>query len=169
MNEQDAAEANQESAGIAAAAEQVSGHAQRVAEQIESLRRELHEARQKADEDIAAAQAQSAQDVAAERRDRRLANWKFAIVVAVDLVLSAVSVGLYADQRATESKLHQTQTAVLCPLYKLFAQAIQAPRVGETDQQKAVRIAAQEPILTGYVRLGCTPLLPTLPTPTPPH
>lgn len=146
------------------AAGMVSGQAQAVVEQIALLRTELHDARVKADEDIAAAEAKAAQEVAAERRDRRRAGWKFATVVLIDVVLSGVSLGLYVDQRATESKLHETQVSVLCPLYKLFAQAIQAPRVGETDQQKAVRLAAARPIRDGYAKLGCTPPLPATPS-----
>lgn len=148
-----------DTAGLAEVAERVSGDAQMIANQLAGIRAELAEARTQADADIAAAKKQSALDVAAERRDRRRASWKFALVVIVDVVLSAVSLGLYVDQRDTEAKLHETQVAVLCPLYKLFAQAIQLPRVGETDQQRAVRLAAAKPISDGYTKLGCQPPL----------
>jgi len=148
---------------LADAADLVSHSTASLVEQIAGLRADFRAARQQAEADIQAAKDAAAEDVAAERRDRRRATWKFALVVLVDVVLSGVSLGLYVDQRATEAKLHETQTAVLCPLYRLFAQAIQAPRVGETDRQRAVRLAAQKPILDGYVRLGCTPPLPPLP------
>jgi hypothetical protein len=148
-----------DTSGLAEVAERVSGDAHVIAEQLAGIRAELAEARAQADADIAAAKRQAALDVAAERRDRRHAAWKFALVVLVDVVLSGVSLGLYVDQRATESKLHETQVAVLCPLYRLFAQAIQAPRVGETDQQRAVRLAAAKPIRDGYTTLGCRPPL----------
>jgi hypothetical protein len=127
---------------------------------ITALRDDFRAAREQAEADIEAAKAQAAADVAAERRDRRRASWKFAVIVAVDVVLSAVVLALTADQRATEAKLHDTQVAVLCPLYKVLAQATALPRVGETDQQQAVRLAAQEPIRNGYLKLGCEPLLP---------
>lgn len=160
MNSEEHEEASApDTAGLAEVAERVSGDAQVIAEQLAGIRAELAEARLKADEDIAAAKKQAALDVAAERRDRRHASWKFALVVLVDVVLSAVSLGLYVDQRDTEATLHKTQVSVLCPLYKLFAQAIQAPRVGETGQQKAVRLAAAKPIQDGYTTLGCQPPL----------
>ena len=129
-NEETAQAPKPDPATLAEAAEQVSTQAGAVIEQIAQLRTELHDARAKAEADVAAAKKQAEADVAAERRDRRIASWKFALVILVDVVLSAVSLGLYVDQRDTEAKLHETQVAVLCPLYKLFAQAIAAPRVG---------------------------------------
>lgn len=145
---------------IAEAAGRMSHSTESLVGQITGLRDDFRAAREQAEADIEAARQQAAADVAAERLDRRRAGWKFALVVVIDVVLSGVSLGLYVDQRATEDKLHETQVAVLCPLYRLFAQAIQAPRVGETDQQKTVRLAAQKPILDGYTRLGCSPPLP---------
>lgn len=157
MTDRHGADVPPDTAALTEAADEVSTRAVAVAEQISMLRMELRDARAKADRDIADAEAKSARAVAAERRDRRRAGWKFALVVLVDVVLSAVSLGLYVDQRATEAKLHETQVSVLCPLYRLFAQAIQAPRVGETDQQRAVRLAAAKPIRAGYTTLGCQP------------
>lgn len=145
---------------LAEAAGLVSHSTDSLVAQITALRNDFRAAREQADADLEAAKAQAAAGVAAERRDRRRASWKFIIILLIDVVLSGVSLGLYADQRATEAKLHETQTAVLCPLYKLFAQAIAAPRVGETEQQKATRLAAAEPIRTGYTKLGCNPPLP---------
>lgn len=156
----EAHEAAVEAERLAEVAELVSHSTASLVEQIAGLREDFRAAREQADADIETAKTQAAADVATERQDRRRAAWKFTLIVLIDVVLSAVSLGLYVDQRATEAKLHETQVAVLCPLYRLFAQAIQAPRVGETDQQRAVRMAAQEPILNGYIRLGCTPPLP---------
>lgn len=154
----DVAEAITEAAGL------VSGRAAEVAKQIAGLRADLAAAQEKATEDIKKArqeaEAAAAADVAAERRDRRRASWKFALVILIDIVLSGTTLGLYIDQRATEAKLHETQVLVLCPLYKLFAQAIQLPRVGETDRQRAVRLEAAKPIRDGYTKLGCAPPLP---------
>jgi hypothetical protein len=148
---------------LAEAAGLVSHSTESLVRQITGLRDDFRAARERAEADIEAAKQAAARDVADERRDRRRAGWKFAIVVAVDVVLSAVSLALYADQRATEAKLHDTQVAVLCPLYRVLAQATMLPRVGETDGQRAVRMAAQEPIRTGYLKLGCNPPLPPLP------
>lgn len=145
---------------LADAADHVSLSTASLVEQIAGLRADFRADREQAAADLQEARERAAADVAAERRDRRLATWKFGIVVLIDVVLSAVSVGLYVNLRDTEATLHQTQTAVLCPLYRLFVQAVQAPQAGETDQQRAARIAAQEPILTGYTKLGCTPPLP---------
>lgn len=156
----DGHEAAMEAERLAEVADLVSHSTASLVEEIAGLREDFRVAREQADADIEAAKAQAAADVATERQDRHRAAWKLALILLIDVVLSGVSLGLYADQRATEAKLHETQTAVLCPLYKLFAQAIAAPRVGETEQQKAVRVAAAEPIRTGYTKLGCNPPLP---------
>jgi len=156
----DGHEAATDAERLAAAAGLVSHSTESLVDQIAGLREDFRAAREQAEADLEAAKQQAAKDVAAERRDRRRATWKFAAIVFIDVVLSASALGLYVDQRSTETKLHETQVAVLCPLYRLFAQAIQAPRVGETDQQRAVRIAAQGPIISGYIKLGCTPALP---------
>lgn len=153
-------EPRQDSTGLAAAAGRVSDSAEELAGQVAALRTELQAAQEAAKAAVEAVEAKAAAEVATERRDRRWAMWKFALVILIDVVLSGVSLGLYVDQRATESKLHETQVSVLCPLYRLFATAIQAPRVGETDQQKAVRLAAAGPIRDGYIKLGCSPPLP---------
>lgn len=145
---------------LAQAAGLVTHSTESLVEQITALRKDFRAAREQADADLEAAKEQAAAAVAAERRDRRRATWKYALVLLIDLVLSGASLGLYVDQRATEAKLHETQVSVLCPLYRLFAQAIAAPRVGETEQQKATRLAAAGPIRTGYTKLGCNPPLP---------
>ena len=155
----DGHESASEAEVLVEAAGRMSHSTESLVEQIVGLREDFRVAREQASADIEAAKAKAAKEVAQERRDRKRAGWKFGLVILIDVVLSGVSLGLYVDQRATEAKLHETQTAVLCPLYRLFAQAIQAPRVGETEQQKAVRLAAQKPILDGYTTLGCRPPL----------
>jgi hypothetical protein len=156
----DGHEAATDAERLTEAADQVTHSTASLVEQITGLREDFRADREQAAAGLQEAREQAAADVAAERRDRRLATWKFGIVVLVDVVLSAVSVGLYVNLRDTEATLHQTQTAVLCPLYRLLAQAALTPQVGETDQQRAARISAQGPILTGYTKLGCSPPLP---------
>jgi hypothetical protein len=147
---------------LAQIAGQVAGSADKVVEQLAALRQDLHDATTQANQDIAAAKKKAAAEVAAERRDRRRANWKFGIVVALDIALSAVSLGLYVDQRDTDARLRQTQQAVLCPLYTLFVSAVQTAPPGETPAQHAIRLAAQNTVRRGYRALGCKPPLPAV-------
>lgn len=163
------------------AAEQVSGSADKVVEQLASLQRELHEATQRANEDIDAAKKKAAADVAAERRDRRYANYKFALVVVLDIVLSLVSISLYYSQVQTNNRLQtslrqnyltsqqqaEIRTKVLCPLYTVLLTAASSPNpeVTQTPVEKARIATALATIQAGYVTLRCTPALPKLPSP----
>lgn len=147
-------------AGLQATADQVSGSADALTEQLSKLRAELRGATEKATTDIAAAKAKASADVREERSDRRRAMWRFVLVIAVDVALSLVSLVLYLDQRATDAQLHRTQHNVLCPLYALFIQAVDTAPAGESAQQRASRLAAQQPIRMGYATLKCTPALP---------
>lgn len=156
-------------------ADKVAISADKVVEQLAALQQELHDATEKANADIATAKAKAAADVALERKDRRRAAVKFAVVVGLDVVLSLVSLGLYISQgqtnRRLEESLHQnyltaqqqqvTRVRVLCPLYEVLLTAASSPNpeATQTPQQKARLASALATIEDGYRTLGCKPTL----------
>lgn len=160
------------------AADQVAVSADALTEQLKALRVELHDAMRAAEDSVEAAKKKAAQDVAAERRDRRYAGYKFALVVVLDIVLSLVSLGLWYSQEQTNNRLQtslrenyttaqqqdRTRVRVLCPLYTLLLDAAQSPtpRTPDTPAQQEQVAKAVKTIQDGYATLGCTPKLPTM-------
>jgi hypothetical protein len=159
---------------LADAAGRMSHSTESLVGQIAGLREDFRAAREQAAADIEAAKQQAAADVAAERRDRRRAGWKFALVVIADLVLSLVIGGLYLSERNTNHKLEDslrqnyttaaqqqvTRVRVLCPLYTLLLAAASnpSPEVAALPAQQARLAAALATIRDGYQTLGCPPL-----------
>lgn len=98
-------------------------------------------------------------------------------VLAFDVVLSLVGLGLWYSQVQTNDRLEEslrqnyttaqqqqvTRVRVLCPLYEvlLTAAANPNPQVATTVEQKARLAAALATIQSGYRTLGCTPALPS--------
>lgn len=143
--------------------------------QVAALRTELATAQAKAAADIEAAKQHAAEvaaaEVAAERKDRRRASFKFAVVVGLDILLSLSTFWLVTDLIQIEDSLRRTQQQVLCPLYEVFGESIAAD-----PGQRAALSAAQQKIYDetvkivhdGYVALDCRPATPPLPTPSSP-
>lgn len=138
-------------------------------ESVEALTLALQAAEAKAAADIAAAEQKAAADVDRERRNRKRGAWYFFGALAADLVLSAVSIGLYVG---VQDSLHQnyvtaqqqaeTRSKVLCPLYQVLLTASTHPTSNTpgTPEQQAQFEKAVLTIKDGYTRLGCTPKLP---------
>lgn len=138
-------------------------------ESVEALTLALRAAESKAAVDIAAAEEKAAADVERERQNRKRGARYFFVALAADLVLSAVSIGLYVG---VQDSLHQsyvttqqqqaTRVRVLCPLYSLLLASVSdpTPRAPGTPAQQAQFEKAVATIKTGYATLGCTPALP---------
>lgn len=110
-------------------------------------------------------------DLASKRSLRKA--WR---VVAFDVLLSLVGLGLWYSQVQTNDRLEEslrqnyttaqqqqvTRVRVLCPLYEvlLTAAANPNPAVAQSAEQKARLATALATIQDGYRTLGCSPALP---------
>lgn len=122
------------------------------------------------------AEVQALRGDLASRRSLRRA-WR---IVAFDVLLSLISLGLWYSQVQTnhrlQDSLHQnyitaqqqalTRVKVLCPLYTVLLAASADPtrRAQLPPSQWPRYDAAVKTIETGYATLGCQPPLPAVPT-----
>lgn len=140
-------------------------------ESVEALTLALEAAEAKAAADIAAAEGRAAADVERERKTRKRGTWYFFVALAADLVLSAVSIGLYVGVQdslhqnyATSQEQAETRVRVLCPTETALLVLLSLPRPATAPalsppQQKALTSAIQA-FTSSYKSLKCPALPP---------
>lgn len=84
--------------------------------------------------------------------------WRNALTGLVTLKAVTIIILIYTIVQVvnTQHREDTIQHDVLCPVYHLFVQSVDAPRApGETDAAYAARIGARSQIHTSYDKLHC--------------
>lgn len=107
---------------------------------------------------VAAVEGLSADVQGLQRQIRVNKTWRTALAVLSAGLIVVVAVLLYTIVQVvhTERAQEVTRRQVLCPLYSLFVQSVDAPRQpGETDVAYRERKAIRAQIHSSYTQLGC--------------
>lgn len=104
---------------------------------------------------------QLSSDVQGLKRQLRInRTWRniLTALVAAMVVMVVVLVITIVRLKDTQHREQVTRSQVLCPLYSLFVQSVDAPKSPvETTQQYQQRLAARPLIHDSYKKLGCQP------------
>lgn len=115
------------------------------------------------DDNLALAVEELSEEVRGLKRQIRInKNWRTALasLMVLKAITIIVLVVLFVNLNHTQDREQVTRSQVLCPLYGLFVQSVDAPQApNESNAQFLQRVAARGQIHDSYRALGCQPPL----------